>query len=93
MFTASRDRLIKIWHADYAMLQQTNGERGLTLMADLDDHMDWVNQIKIIEEVNTLISCSNDTTIRIWRYKQNSSYARRNEDLKKRRCRQQVYRQ
>lgn len=63
---------------------QTNGQRGMTLMADLDAHMDWVNQIKLIEEVNTLISCSNDTTIRIWRYKQNSSYARRNEDLKKR---------
>ena len=66
-------------------MMQTSGQRGMTLMADLDDHMDWVNQIKLIEEVNTLISCSNDTTIRVWRYKQNASYSRRNEELKKKR--------
>ena len=85
LLTASRDRLIKIWQVDYAKMMQTSGQRGMTLMADLDDHMDWVNQIKLIEEVNTLISCSNDTTIRVWRYKQNASYARRNEELKKKR--------
>ena len=43
LFTASRDRLVKIWHVDYDMMQQSNGSRGMTLMADLDDHMDWVN--------------------------------------------------
>ena len=84
LFTASRDRLIKVWNVDYARMlsEGTDSEtlRGnsVTLLADLDDHTDWVNQIKIIPEVRTLISCSNDTTIRIWRYKSRDSYEARN---------------
>lgn len=91
LFTASRDRLIKVWHVDYAKMQSSvqgasgspnpSVTRGISLLADLDDHTDWVNQIKIIPEVKTLISCSNDTTIRIWRYKSNHSYEGRNERL------------
>jgi len=49
-------------------------------MADLDDHTDWVNQIKLLPEVKTLISCSNDTTIRIWRYRSNETYEHRNNN-------------
>lgn len=61
MFTASRDRLIKIWNVNYPK-QRSN------LVADLDSHTDWVNQIILVPEArNTLISCSNDTTIKIWR--------------------------
>ncbi len=44
------------------------------MLANLDGHTDWVNQIKAIEGVNTLISCSNDTTIRLWRYKTDQEY-------------------
>ena len=85
LFTASRDRLIKVWHADYskmqASVQGTTVTKGISLLADLDDHTDWVNQIKIIPDVKTLISCSNDTTIRIWRYRSNHSYEAYNEKL------------
>lgn len=62
-------------------------------MANLDDHTDWVNQIQVIEEVNTLISCSNDTTIRIWRYKTADAYGRRNDEIRSKRGIQQHYRQ
>ena len=51
--------------------QATGQTQGVSLLADFDGHTDWVNQIKLIEEVNTAISCSNDTTIRIWRYESN----------------------
>lgn len=61
LFTASRDRLVKLWHVDYEKKQHS-------LIADLDSHTDWVNQILLIPEArNTLISCSNDTTVKIWR--------------------------
>ena len=61
LFTASRDRLIKLWHVNYDKKQPQ-------FVADLDSHTDWVNQIMLIPEArNTLISCSNDTTIKIWR--------------------------
>ena len=64
------------------------------MIADLDEHADWVNQVKLIEEVNTLISCSNDTTIRIWRYKSNESYERRNNAIRSNnRISQRIYRQ
>lgn len=61
MFTASRDRLIKMWDLNY----ETN---KASLKANLDSHTDWVNQIIMIPESrNTLVSCSNDTTIKVWR--------------------------
>ena len=79
---------------DYAKLQSSQGSKGLNLIADLDEHSDWVNQVKLIEEVNTLISCSNDTTIRIWRYKSNESYERRNNAIRSNnRISQRIYRQ
>ena len=67
--------------------------KGVTLIADFDNHTDWVNQIKLLPEVNTLISCSNDTTIRIWRYKSNESYERRNNNLRAKQSNQKIYRQ
>ena len=36
--------------------------------------MDWVNQVKYIEQANTLVSCSNDSTIKVWRLKQLEDY-------------------
>jgi WD40 repeat protein len=44
------------------------------LLVNFDGHSDWVNQIKLVEEANTLISCSNDTTIKIWRLKSLDEY-------------------
>jgi WD40 repeat protein len=33
----------------------------------LDGHTDWVNQIQWIPSIRSLVSCSNDTTIKIWK--------------------------
>ena len=47
LFTASRDRLIKLWNIDYASMVSGHAKgqemRGCTLLADFDDHTDWVN--------------------------------------------------
>lgn len=67
--------------------------KGFTLLADLDDHTDWVNQIIAVEEVKTLVSCSNDTTIRVWRYKSNQGYEERNQNLRQHGTAKRVYRQ
>ena len=79
VFTASRDRLIKLWDVDYSKAIKSQGQpgqpqSGVNLLVDLDSHTDWVNQVKLIEPANTLISCSNDTTIKIWRLKSNQEY-------------------
>jgi WD40 repeat protein len=50
-----------LWHVNYENKQHQH-------VTDLDGHTDWVNQILLVPEArNTLISCSNDTTIQIWR--------------------------
>jgi len=67
MFTASRDRLIKLWSVSFS--QDQRKETGSRLLTNFDGHMDWVNQVKYIEEANTLVSCSNDSTIKVWRLK------------------------
>ena len=88
VFSASRDRLIKLWDVDYSKLTQNSlspGEPqpGVNLLVDLDSHTDWVNQIKLIEPANTLISCSNDTTIKVWRLKSNEEYEQSKMNLQK----------
>jgi len=64
LFSASRDRLIKLWQVQYANKKTTSKVR---LVANLDGHDDWVNDIKLIPSARTLVSCSNDTTIKVWR--------------------------
>ena len=67
VFSASRDRLIKLWHVEQA-------SKKMELVTDLDSHTDWVNQIVLIPEArNTLVSCSQDTTIKIWKLDQFNS--------------------
>ena len=46
LFTASRDRLIKVWNVDYGKMMSSQGRdnvEGMSLLADLDGHTDWVN--------------------------------------------------
>ena len=91
LFTASRDRLIKLWSVDYSRLDDSviqpgraNGDQstGVDLLANLDEHTDWVNKVIHIEPVNTLISCSNDTTIRVWRLRSNEDYITKNIQMR-----------
>lgn len=64
-----------------------------SLLANLDEHTDWVNKIIYIESVNTLLSCSNDTTVKVWRLNTNPEYEVLNRDLKNAGNLQQTYRQ
>jgi len=36
-------------------------------LARLDEHTDWVNQLIYMKESDSLLSCSNDTTIKLWK--------------------------
>lgn len=105
LYTASRDRLIKIWNVEYAKLRgceqrpgRGNGDResqeaGVNLIANLDDHSDWVNKVIYISAANTLLSCSNDTTIRVWRLKSNKEYLAKNKMFREKNSNRQVYKQ
>ena len=33
----------------------------------MDEHTDWVNQLVYLEDAEALLSCSNDTTIKLWK--------------------------
>ena len=48
VFSASRDRLIKLWDVDYSRInkkvtQPGDPQSGINLLANLDSHTDWVN--------------------------------------------------
>ena len=54
LYTASSDRLIKLWHIDYFLkkvkLPQSLKLLKTTLLANLDEHADWVNHIILDRE-------------------------------------------
>ena len=58
LFTASRDATIKRWQV---------GDAGPKLEMTFEGHVDWVNGVAVLEKDNTLVSCSNDCTVRLWR--------------------------
>ena len=33
----------------------------------MDEHTDWVNKLIYMNGSNSLLSCSNDTTIKLWK--------------------------
>ena len=57
-FSASRDRLIKLWSVNYKATgggtrpeMINTGGPPVSLLANLDGHTDWVNQIHWIPEI------------------------------------------
>ncbi|GJU33926.1 WD repeat-containing protein 48 isoform X1, partial [Tanacetum coccineum] len=56
LFTGSRDGTLKRWAL---------GEEGATYSTTFESHVDWVNDAVLVGG-NTLISCSSDTTVKVW---------------------------
>lgn len=44
----------------------------------LDEHTDWINKIIYLKESNSLLSCSNDTQIKLWKLPENTEELREN---------------
>lgn len=71
LFTAGRDGTVRSW-----TLPATNDCTGPEASPSkqpvskatktFDEHVDWVNDIVLIESPNRLVSCSSDTTIKVW---------------------------
>eukprot|EP00240_Pyramimonas_obovata_P001515 CAMPEP_0118930588 /NCGR_PEP_ID=MMETSP1169-20130426/7222_1 /TAXON_ID=36882 /ORGANISM="Pyramimonas obovata, Strain CCMP722" /LENGTH=495 /DNA_ID=CAMNT_0006872965 /DNA_START=141 /DNA_END=1624 /DNA_ORIENTATION=+ len=56
LFSAGRDSTIKRWGLKTP---------GPTFECSLEGHTDWVNDVALLD--NTLLSCSSDTTVKVWR--------------------------
>ncbi|KAI3724512.1 hypothetical protein L2E82_36292 [Cichorium intybus] len=56
LFTGSRDGTLKRWELS---------EEGATCSSTFESHIDWVNDAVLVGG-NTLVSCSSDTTVKIW---------------------------
>ncbi|WMV41569.1 hypothetical protein MTR67_034954 [Solanum verrucosum] len=56
LFTGSRDGTLKRWAL---------AEDGATCCATFESHVDWVNDA-VLTGNNTLVSCSSDTTVKVW---------------------------
>ena len=42
------------------------GHTYLKPLMQMDEHTDWVNQLIYLENTEAVLSCSNDTTIKLW---------------------------
>ncbi|XP_057806683.1 uncharacterized protein LOC131021493 isoform X2 [Salvia miltiorrhiza] len=56
LFTGSRDGTLKRWALS---------EDSATFSATFESHVDWVNDA-VLTGGNTLVSCSSDTTVKVW---------------------------
>ncbi|KAL3516215.1 hypothetical protein ACH5RR_023117 [Cinchona calisaya] len=56
LFTGSRDGTLKRWELT---------EDGSTCSTTFESHVDWVNDAVLVGG-NTLVSCSSDTTVKVW---------------------------
>ncbi|KAL1540909.1 WD repeat-containing protein 48-like isoform X1 [Salvia divinorum] len=66
LFTGSRDGTLKRW---------TLSEDSATFSATFESHVDWVNDA-VLTGGNTLVSCSSDTTVKVWNRLSNGICAR-----------------
>lgn len=63
LWTASRDSLVKAWDI---VPSQGNRDDRVQLVAEYEGHVDWVNDIVVVNR-GLISSCSSDGTIRLWK--------------------------
>lgn len=75
LFTAGRDGTVRSWahpnldspDAISSLQQQQQQQTDATDCAkSFDEHVDWVNDILLIPHHERMISCSSDTTLKVW---------------------------
>lgn len=75
LYTAGRDGTIRAWRVPSAPYQSLNTAFKNDLgtipprakhVRTFDEHVDWVNDVVLVEEYDRLISCSSDTTVKVW---------------------------
>ena len=86
LFTASKDSTVKrycvcnSWTGNVCLSNMTQGclgrwglqDKQPVLEASFEGHNDWINDIIVLEDV--LVSCSSDTTIKLWKADQSGRY-------------------
>lgn len=73
IYTAGRDGTVRAWRipATDSSNSVTNDDSAAATpvvqhIRTFDEHVDWVNDVVLIEPYDRLISCSSDTTIKVW---------------------------
>lgn len=75
LFTAGRDGTVRSWILPSVSSNrsvsaiQANGTEDVSEAKHsqtFDEHVDWVNDVVLIEEYDRLVSCSSDTTLKVW---------------------------
>lgn len=80
LYTAGRDGTVRAWQIPYsdnsavaavptdatARNSSTVGPSHAKHIRTFDEHVDWVNDVVLVKQYDRLISCSSDTTIKVW---------------------------
>lgn len=74
LFTAGRDGTVRSWQLPSTSYRSLNTSKSGHVGAPLtlkhsktfDEHVDWVNDVVLIQEYNRIVSCSSDTTLKVW---------------------------
>lgn len=75
LFTAGRDGTVRAWRLPSASYQSLNtavanasinGPLIAKATKTFDEHVDWVNDVVLVKGYERLVSCSSDTTLKVW---------------------------
>lgn len=75
LFTAGRDGTVRSWQLPSSSYQSlSTGVANASLdgppvaksIRTFDEHVDWVNDVVLVKEFERMVSCSSDTTLKVW---------------------------
>lgn len=75
LFTAGRDGTVRSWKLPSVSYQSPNTAVANTSLngppiakasRTFDEHVDWVNDVVLVKGYERLVSCSSDTTLKVW---------------------------
>lgn len=74
LFTAGRDGTVRAWSlpavdkltAEGPSSAETSNPAPLKCTNTFDEHVDWVNDVLLVTGYERLVSCSSDTTVKVW---------------------------
>ncbi|CDF32125.1 WD40-repeat containing protein [Chondrus crispus] len=67
LFTAGRDGTVRSWEIPAPPYRRPAADIPVAgAVRTFDEHVDWVNDVVLVDQFERLVSCSSDTTLKVW---------------------------